>query len=604
MTDQIRPAVARDKIPNFASAGDVTVLWIYRLLLLGLAALIIGILARHPVATNDGPVHVEFSNLIDTLQQPKHELQRLAYMVKLRPSPNLMIYLLMTVLLRVFSAGMAESIIQILCIIGPVAAGYFALRMVNPRNAWLSVFILPLSFNQMFFYGLYNHCISTAAFFLAVGAYYWMAENPSAWRALTVSGALVLTFICHASGFVMAMAGIGAMTGTKLALSLARGEGLAKALSKQRHALVAMLVPLPLPALFLLSGGGGSISFGPGIRLRLSQFLLLKLLDVNSRPDAFVAIATSVLLLVASGCVAISVLGNRQELGSRRRDDALATIVATAVAVIVMLLFPDSLGGGWTHFRRFVIFPFFWELLILSFGTFSIRVSSMLMAFGTLAALALVGSTVIRQSMIREQMAPLAEVNRLIGSHCTVLPIVLDGGPVEADGKRASIAYSPFYQAASQLELTNDRVVLFNFLARLNVYPVHFQPNVEPQKYVFHWRPQQHETSIETVDIGGFEHVSGMHVDYVLVWGGVNGKTEALREQVHTALASSRAVYRSSDGRVSLYRRPGTEGGRCLSVDSVSVALTRNWPQRTAAAKPRRRITGTLRRRSQKSTVS
>src|SRR6516165_7976861 len=140
-------------------------------MLAGVAAVTAAAILYHPMATNDGPVHVAFANLIATLGRPENELQRHAYALTLRPNPNLLIYLLMATLLRVGSPGLAESLVQVLCVVGPVSAAYLALRQINPANTWLAVFVLPLSLNQMFFLGLYNHCCATGAFFLAIAAY-------------------------------------------------------------------------------------------------------------------------------------------------------------------------------------------------------------------------------------------------------------------------------------------------------------------------------------------------------------------------------------------------------------------------------------------------
>jgi len=98
----------------------------------------------HALATNDGPVHLAFSNLLLSMHEPGHPMQQQAYTVHLHPNPNLVVYLLMARLMRFFSASFVESVVQILCIAGPIAAGYFALRMIQPKNAWLAIFLLPI----------------------------------------------------------------------------------------------------------------------------------------------------------------------------------------------------------------------------------------------------------------------------------------------------------------------------------------------------------------------------------------------------------------------------------------------------------------------------
>jgi hypothetical protein len=537
---------------------------VYRAILLSLAGVAVIIVAQHPLATNDGPVHVAFSSIIHNLGQPNHELQQQAYTVDFRPKPNLVVYFLMTFLMRVFSPDVTESIVQALCLIGPLAAGYFALHMIDPKNAWLSLFVLPLSLNQMFFLGLYNHCLSTAAFLLTIGAYFWMNTAPSIRRALVVSGALLLAFQCHASGFIMGVAGLGAMTAARFVLMMRRGYGPAQAAWELRCTLLSLLVPIFLAALFAIPHGIGIVSFGPGVDKRMYQFAILKLLAV-SPSDKFIAFGIS-LLLTAASAVAVVRIARGRDLSSQRRDAAIGAIAAAVLAVIIMLGFPDHLGGAWTHFRRFIIYPYLWGLIILACQPIAARVSALLMTAGTVLTMVLLGSAVSRQAIIQEQMAPLAEVDQRIGSHCTVLPVVLDRVPVNEFGGPINLRFQPFYQFASRLELRHDRVVLFNYLARLENYPVRFRPNVEPQRLVFHWKHEQEDNDFDTIDIDSFERVSGMRVDYVLVWGRTEGQPPFFQKQIGTAVAGSVPVFRSQDGRVVLYHRM-SEGSLCVAPD-------------------------------------
>lgn len=514
-------------------------------MLVGAAAVTAAAILYHPMATSDGPVHVAFANLIATLGRPEHELQRHAYALTLRPNPNLLIYLVMATLLRVAPPGLTESLVQVLCVVGPVSAAYLALRQINPANTWLAVFVLPLSLNQMFFFGLYNHCCATGAFFLAIAAYLWMNRAPSFRRALVLAGALILTFFCHASGFIMAMAGVGTMTAMNL-VTTTRRERVFEVFSAQRHAFAAMVAALPLAALSL-SGSKGGIEFGPSVATRVYLFGILYVLRVNSRLDIYLAMATSLVLAFASLWATVEIFGRKV-----RRNEAVSIIAAGVVAFLVMLAFPDTLGGAWTHFRRFVIYPFFWALLLLAFQSLSARASRAMMGFGIAVSLGLVGSAMYRQSIFRSQMVPLAEVDRRVGSHCTVLPLVLN------DAVSAGFpTYNPLFQAANRLELRNDRVVLFNFLARLNVYPIRFISSVEPQSHLFHWAPQRHEVSIETVDIAGFERASGLHVDYLLVSGAVESQPQPLRGEIENAVAEAVPIYSAPVSQMKLYRRPG-----------------------------------------------
>jgi hypothetical protein len=263
------------------------------------------------------------------------------------------------------------------------------------------------------------------------------------------------------------------------------------------------------------------------------------------------------------------------QIPDRRREQAIAVVVAAVVSGVIMMAFPDSMGGGWTHFRRFEIFPFFWGLLILAFQTFPLPVMGLLLAGGTSTALALLSTMVMRQSLIHRELAPMAEVDRRVGSHCTVLPIVLDKKPWDETGKTVWIDYQPFFHAANRLELTGDRVVLFNYLARLDVYPIRFRPNFEPQANLFHWQPLRERTIIDTIDVDGFEKESGTQVDYILQWGFLNNVPEALRLQTQNAVSQFDVVYKSPDGSVTLFHRR-TGGNSFCTAPSAAPTVAGN----------------------------
>ena len=198
-------------------------------------------------------------------------------------------------------------------------------------------------------------------------------------------------------------------------------------------------------------------------------------------------------------------------------------------------------------------------ILVIAFADLSPAVFATFTTAGAFASLLLITSMTVRQRMIREQMEPLAEVDALVGAHCTVLPVVFQAFLMDRDGNPDWMDYEPFYQSASRLELRDDRVVLFNYLARLAAYPVHFRPGVEPQANIFHWEPEHIPNDVETIDIPGFESSSGMRVDYILLWGVLGQATIRLcLPRYITQTRSFESIYKSADNNVELFRRIGT----------------------------------------------
>jgi hypothetical protein len=562
----------RGRIPE---RGDLKRLlrWLCLLLTLAMTSFLSVYVFRHPLDTNDGPVHVAFSHVMMTWHQATQPMQSRAYELALKPNPNLVVYLLMEWIMRLSSPGVAESLVQMLCIAGPVAAGWFALRMITPKNSWLAIFILPMSLNQMLFLGLYNHCIATGVFFLAIGAYYWLIKKPTWWRAVVLAATLVLTYFCHASGFIMASAGICTMAGMTALRGYQRHGRVRDLIVEQKFVLMALVVEVPLVALLLVTGEKSDIAFGLNPYWRLKRFFELHLLSVNYPVyDRFAAVAISLLLLGSTGIFLRHTLKNSRGFSSERRDQALGALLCIGVAFAIVMAFPDKMGGGWTHFRRFEIFPYFFMLLALAFEDFSGRVMGGFMAVAFSVAAFLTGSTMIRQSLIRNQMASLFEADRHIADHCTVLPIALEDQPI-VYFEPAWMDYQPFYQSASRLELHGDRVVLFNYLARLRPYPVHFQPKVEPQAEIFHWTPFQMDNHITWIDLDQFEKDSKLAVDYVLVWGRVPLQKMPIQEQVWYTTSRFSMVYRSESGMVTLFQRLDKRNQYCAIGPGTAAAM-------------------------------
>ena len=164
---------------------------------------------------------------------------------------------------------------------------------------------------------------------------------------------------------------------------------------------------------------------------------------------------------------------------------------------------------------------------------------------------------------IEIMIQPLAEVDRIVGSHCSVLPLVVSLKPLDERGRPAGVGYSPFLHVGTPLEYARDRVSLFNYQARTDLFPVRFQERHDTQDLIFHWLPMQRSLGIRTVDIARFEEASGMAVDYILQWGPLDAAEAELRQQVLRAEQGAERVYESRDGRVALFRRRSPVRSTC-----------------------------------------
>lgn len=513
-----------------------------------------------PFATNDGPIHVAFSHFLAGTGLSSD----LAFQLYQKSAPiytNKTVYLILPVLLEFLSPAAAEAVIQAVCLVGPAMAAYFALRQIGTDKTWLAVFIFPLSLNHLFFLGLYNFCLSITGFFLAIGSFLWMQKSRSAWRILAPVAAMYVTFLSHVAGFLAA--GLAIFTLTLVSCVLGVREGKRPRQVVKEHGCHILVLAALLPLVFLMlgrDGGSTPMKYGIDVFNRLVVMARLRVIYVHSIADMLAALTLSAILGIGAFQVGMGLYKNRYHVAEKSLHAALGVFSVFLALCLLALVFPDTLGGGWTHFERMALFPFLAAPLCLAYLPLEKRTQTTLFAVATLATLAILLAAVLAQSRIAKQLAPLAQVDRIIGRHCSIVPLVF--GPKLAG---EDINYNPFQHVISRLEYHDDRVVLFNFLARLNVYPVHFREGRDPQEKLFGWRAQQQDAAVTTVDIARFEKNAGLNVDYILQWGTVEAAPAKLQSDMPEIMQGSRLVYRSLDGQVRLFMRAPDGRSRCTS---------------------------------------
>jgi hypothetical protein len=271
------------------------------------------------------------------------------------------------------------------------------------------------------------------------------------------------------------------------------------------------------------------------------------------------ALALSITLLGAAGRASFSTIRSWTSLPVRYRSPRLGLAVLFFASLVVSFLVPDTAGGGWGHYQRAAIFVFFAALLCAGTADYSRKAKLIGSAFACGTTVFLLTAAMSIQWSVNRQKEPLAAIDSIVGSHCTVLPIIFDPRVLAANGNGVEIGYQPFYHIASSLELNKDRVVLFNFLARLTVYPVSFTKGMDPQELIFHWPPDTRETSITTADIRKYEHNTGIRIDYVLLRGNPGKEHAAMWLALSRTLQD--AYFLQFDwplAEMSLYRRRST----------------------------------------------
>lgn len=509
-----------------------------------------------PLATNDGPIHLSFADfLAHSERQPA-----LAALYEANPGfhPNSLIYYLLRLMLAWMAPGAAEAMLQIGYLLGSAAAVWFVCRELDrQRGGLMAVFGFPLLLNQMFFLGLYNYAYSTVGFLVFLGCLLRLRRSPAWLPAIAALLALALTFLAHAAGFVAALVAQAVLVAPRMAAMPRPHRRIGDLLRARRYELALLAGSAVMLGIALFNSRKAEIVFGPTIIARLRDIVTLTPLYLGHAPgNGAVAVLLGLVLAAGPALLAWSLWRRRGIVPDLQAAPGLTILMVWAAMLVLALLFPDTMGGGWTHFRRMLLFPVYLSLLCYVCVPLPRRMQLGLALGGSAAGLLLLAFMGLKQYEIKQESMELAEISHRVGAHCSVLPLVTELVPHAASGKARPMTYAPFYQFASYLQLDKDRPVLFNFLARLDVYPVRFHSSMDAQQLLYHWAPAQQDSEVTRVDIPRFEQATGIHVDYVLQWGEFNEAGADLRAQFGAALSGASLVYRSSRYPVRLWKRP------------------------------------------------
>lgn len=585
--DQIREGVTRERNPESRDADrpaigtlrstdrpEVGIAWVTAIeapLFWGLLALLVAmVVVAGPILTNDGPAHLSMASILRMAEEPSAPMLNRLYEPNPAMTPNALGHYLLAGFLWLLPPLQAEQALQIVILAGIPLAARLALRQIRRDAGWLALFFFPVALQRLFFAGLYNFCLSLVGLLLCVWAYMRLREAvlqaglpwtgaapPTRLRRIEASIPLraaqlgilsLLTLASHVSGWMAAALALGTMVLVETAMLLRGGHPRIAALRLGAVAALALLPAFILASLFMLQAGEHAMAYGAHPFERILRI---------ARGDAFAPIGRSTALasMVLVGLLlTLALVGMRQALrtvqaAATRRLQAAACAVPLAF-LFLLLVSPEQAGGGWTHVWRAEVFPQMGLALAcaaLPAGPAALRLPATLAAAaGGVVSIAV--TAWVQLIHLPPVAAEFAEAEALIGPHCVVAPAI---GTVQLDERNsARISHQPLLHIASRIELRQDRPVLYNYLVRLDVYPVRYRAGMDPSLTLFGWQPQARTTRIAALDIPAFEAASGMRVDYVLAWdlSPENG--------LRAGLPGPHALaHRSASGRLELYRR-------------------------------------------------
>ena len=500
--------------PAFVRQAVVIAAWLDRHALAVVIAFVAATIAViGPFATNDGPVHMSFARTLWWgFDGPT---QAALYERRLQPVPNLIGYLLAGPLLPMLGPDGAEAILQALCLVALPLGGTVVAAAFGTRGGPFPGLFGVLGMNRLFVLGLYNFCLSLGFALAAFGAAVRALRGQHRWWWV-LAGALAATVVSHGGGLMLAVVLIAGWTLPVLAGDLAQMPSVAAAARRYVPLAVAVLPTAAFVVAHAALAGPGRLDHGPGLGERLGALFDLYMFALHG-PRA--GAAPGVALLVLSGLALLALVRRWQRAAQDRTalPAAASLILIPGGTLALYLIFPDEAGGGWDHSKRLLVM--FWVTVAVIAATEPLG-RTLRHAATVLATLSLAGVLAAALADQRDARAAVNEADRLLETvprSCEIVPLITE--PRNVGTRQLKITYEPLFQIATRAEHSGDRVVLFNYLARLGPYPTQYRAGMDPHGPLFGWLPEQRSSAIRVLDIGRYETTTGRSVDYVFVQG-------------------------------------------------------------------------------------
>jgi hypothetical protein len=521
-----------------------------------LAALIpVWIVDRFP--SQDGPVHLYITYLVQRLGEPDAAALREFFEFNRYLEPNSSIYWLLGGLSRIVPLLTAEKILISLYWLGLAAAARYAVNAVTREGRLAAFLFLPLGFGYFLHFGFYNFSLSLVGFLLLFGFSVQRIDRLT-WQTLAVIGAGgFLLVVTHLFGFVMFLAAV-AMARIGVAVRRAveagglwhveAGRVLGDGLKIAAVNIPAFAVAVSFYVRHMLAGGPPAPTSVVENLMHLASISIVFSLSMRE----FLVVAPYIALVWLLTAAALLRLG----------ADRTAWVRAAWIALPPLLLVAIYLLGSvqvkhWSAQLR--LLPFLFALLLLAVAHVGLGPRLRRLVVPVLM-LAVVGATIERARFYRGSdrvVAAFLESGRAIPPGATVLTAYTITAARNADKRYNGWRLDVLFHAPALLAIERGAVSLNHDLLsahKLGYFPVRHRAARDPYHEL---APADHPRPIAWL-----ERSIGHRIDYVLVWPG-RGPTQFMhtpgKMQLTATLAELGQQFRPINaepaGRPLIYQR-------------------------------------------------
>lgn len=483
----------------------------------------------------DGPIHIHTADILHGFLTGHQSIFQDYYVTNLQLAPNWTAQVILTGLMFLTSPILAEKLLlSSYVILLPFAFRYAlnATRSDSFAPPFLAFLAFPFCYNLAFNMGFYNFAYSLVVFLFAIG--YWL-KHRSHLRPIQTGVLLLLIlglYFTHLFSFIVFGIVVGGLTllsamGIVLKCRRAALLSLKPFFIKTTLPTGLALSPASLICLHFLSQNSTG-STGPKWansifdNLRLGSLLTLSSLVSRSGLEIF--LSTAIVLLL----VGLSAYWLVQKRASLQLTDIDGLLAVTIVLLGVYLAAPKALSGSVTIKDRVLLYPFLTLMLWLSARDYrrSLRqgikwllvfISSMLLIVQTMT-----------YAYLNDYLTEYISTAPFIEKNSTLLAINFPTPrepamrtPDEPDLWRPHQFVRPwqintFINVSGYVAVARQAVLLNNYQANADYFPVNFQPELNPFKVLEteDWRL----LGKPYVNIVGYTDRTGRPIDYVSIW--------------------------------------------------------------------------------------
>ncbi len=516
--------------------------------------------------SQDGPAHLSSVSVLMALRAGSPALGTV-YTAQWDANTNQLYFLLLQALGHVLPLLTAEKVALTLFAVGLPLASLGAVRLAkgSPYAALLS---FPLVYTLPVYMGFFNFCLSLPLFVLVVGLYLAFAEAPAWTTGLGLASLLVLLYLAH----IVAAASAVLVVFTATLVRLGQAQTWRDRL-RQGTALLTVAPTGCLVLVFLLFfrqtteassdlervGGLARVGdFFSHFFTRVNEPLSLHakavyLLDPFSEADRLYTLPLFGLLLALFTFSVVRVTGSR----TWRRH--LPLFAATCVFGLLLTLAPGRYSSlGWLPGR---LLPLTCLVLLLWLATSGLSPAVWRLAAGVAAVVTLT-SVAYRLPVHRELNAVTEEyvsAAAVVPAGAVALPLHL-GERYQVEGLKPLLPKARFdalEHAAGYASLERPFANLRNFEPARPYFPLQYRLGKDPNLYLSpDEQPARFEERPFHLSLVAYEARTGLRIDYVLVWGSPEARSQPDVAALYDQLDSDYTLVRVSKpkGLMRVYR--------------------------------------------------